>query len=99
MRQRDAGRMVLVSFFKEREVAPLEKKRLLVWVRFQAAGRCHFPPPTTSNECPHELLSGIERGLILNSGEVRLRPHAPFPHVWSQQTIKARRAANAQRLR
>ena len=96
MRQRDTPGVLC----KERNTALLEKKKQLqVWVRHQAAERCHFPPPTTSNECSHELLSGIERGLILSSGEVRLQPPAPFPPVWSQQTIKARRAANSQRLR
>ena len=79
---------------REKSSTP-KKKRLQVWVRHQAAERCHSPPPTTSSECSHELLSGIERGLILRSGEVRLRPPAPFPRVWSQQTSKTRRAANA----
>ena len=84
MLQRDTAGVLC----RERNTAPLEKKQLQVWVRHQAAGRCHTPPPTTSNECSHELLSGIERGLILSSGEVRLRPHAPFPPVCRSRRAK-----------
>ena len=94
-----ATRRCWCPLHRKKHYTPRKKKQLQVWVRHHAAERCHFPPPTTSNECSHELLSGMERGLTLSSGEVRLRPQAPFPRVWSQQTSKARRASNALRLR
>ena len=44
MRQRDAGRMVLVSSAPKEKLHP-SKKQLQVWVRHQAEGRCHSRPP------------------------------------------------------
>ena len=46
MRQRDAGRMVLVSSAKKEKLHP-SKKQLQVWVRHQAERRCHSRPHTT----------------------------------------------------
>ena len=89
---------------KERKVAPVKQKssrsgfvtKLQGGVVFLRGITLDHPQPAT-NVPMHA--SGIKRGLILKIGGARLHPPSPFPPVWSLQTSKARRAANALRLR